>query len=239
MRYFVLIIFASTFFSCTKDSAVNGNGMLLTRVTTGSKTYESFQYNTDGQLSIYKYFGFCETSPMDEDNFMYENKRLKKLGMVTRSLYSSTTATCDPASGISSENLFEYNVSGQLVKIIRQNSFSELIYNSKDLVEKLVLNGGGLQSFYLFEYDSRGNITKQTDPQGTVTTYNYDDKFNPYYLIRHRPNLITAYNSSPNNVIRSTSGGYTFTRHFEYNRRGLPISVSESTASTIYQFEYR
>ena len=235
LAIFALILFA---LSCKKEGSLNGNGKLLARVTSNGKTYESFQYNSDKQLINYKYFGFCDTNPMDEDNFFYENKKLKKIESVTRSIYSSSTAICDPAMGMLSDASFEYNPQGQLIKIIRGSIFSELIYNSKGFVGKFVLNSGVLQSFYLFEYDARGNITKQTDPQGLITTYEYDDKLNPYYLNRHKPHLITAFNSSPNNVVKGTSGSNSYTRELQYNQDGLPTSVLESTNATVYKFEY-
>jgi RHS repeat protein len=240
MKYPLYIALLMLFISCKKEpGSINWNGKLLTRVSANGKTYETFQYNADKQLLKYKYFGFCDVNPTDEDNFFYENKKLKKVESVIRSMYSSSTAICDPATGISSDASFEYNSQGQLIKIFHGTSFSDLIYNGKGLIEKVALNGGGPQTFYLFEYDARGNVIKQTDPQGGVITYEYDNKLNPFYLIRHKPHVITAFNLSPNNVVKGTSGGNSFTRHIEYNQDGLPASVTESTNNTVYQFQYQ
>ena len=68
----------------------------------------------------------------------------------------------------------------------------------------------------------------------------YDAKKNPFYLVKMTPSIITAFNVSPNNVVKGLGNGTVFfTRQFTYNDNGLPATVVESTNGLTYTYHYK
>ncbi len=212
------------------------SGKKLTSVTVNNKPYYTFEFDKDLLVKENAYT-FCETNPTDEYTYEYSGGQISKLKTTLRSMYSSTYALCNPASGMKSEETFEYNKSGQLSRIVRLNSSTEFIYNAKGMVEQQLNINGANTSITKFEYDSKGNIISIKDPSGEVAHYEYDDKVNPYYIINQRPQWISAFNKSPNNVIKAT-GRYVFQRTFKYDAQGYPTEVLEDNNLT-YVYNYQ
>lgn len=235
----ILFLFALCL-ACKKDYldplAPGITGKKLTRVTVNNKPYYTFEYEKDLLVKENAYT-FCETNPTDEYTYEYAGAQISKLKTTMRSMYSSTLALCNPASGMKSEETFEYNKSGQLSRIIRLNSSTEFIYNAKGQIEQQLNINGTNTSITKFEYDAKGNIITITQPGGEVAHYEYDDKVNPYYIINQRPQWISAFNKSPNNVIKAT-GRYVFQRTFKYDAQGYPTEVLEDNNLTyVYKYE--
>jgi hypothetical protein len=89
-----------------------------------------------------------------------------------------------------------------------------------------------------YEYDSRGNIVKRVYDQfnfnqasSSVSTYEYDDKKNPYWGI-----WVFPWGGSINNVIKITEGSTTSVIRIKaYNALGYPTLVHESNG---FDYEY-
>lgn len=155
-----------------------------------------------------------------------------------RSYFSSTLAICDPLKGVQSEETFVYDEKGRISKVNRVGSVSEYIYNQAGFIERAIITGGTSSIVYQYEYDSRGNVIKETDPQGFFAEYEYDNKKNPFYYIKARPGTLTPFNLSPNNVTKRKAGSNYYVRKFEYNSEGYPSKVLENSNEThIYIYE--
>lgn len=161
----------------------------------------------------------------------------------TRSIFSSTSAHCDPEKGLNAIVAFEYDDDGLVSKIHYGYTYRTLTYDNVGRVVSSALYAAvddqyrslnELISEEEYGYDSRGNLVSVDGPDG-VTTYEYDDKPNPYYQIRHKPQFITPFNVSPNNVIRG-HGFNEFERTFTYHASGLP--ATESSGGLTYEFVY-
>ncbi len=224
--------------SCSKDAG-NATGMKLESVTMDGKTYERFSYDAKGRLENFDLFGHCTVSPMDEEKYSYDGDRLVKTLAISRSIYSSSTASCDPAGGLRTEKTYTYNSAGKIEKINLPNSSVQIYYNNAGLVERQLIDNNPAYT-YRYEYDARGNLVTYTDNQGGVTTYEYDNKKNPYYLVKLHPSIITAFNASPNNVVSGLGSGVVFfTRQFTYNSQDLPATVVESNIASVYTYNYK
>lgn len=235
MKCLTCLIVLSILSSCTKDK-VNLNGESLVRVTLNGKLQESYSYLSSGLLDYYKYYGSCTQNPMDEELYIYEGGHLKTIQTISRSHYSATTAQCDPTGGDVFHHAFNYDGTGKILTVVRSMSTATFIYNQQGFIEKQVLVYGSMQTETLYEYDSRGNMIKETSPGGNIIYYEYDDKPNPHYLGKHRPHLLTAFNISPNNVVKGT-GTTVFTRQLTYKANGLPATITDSNGAT-YTYEY-
>ena len=244
MKNLAIILLIAISFGCKKESAgPNGpsvQGKKLISITTNNKLNHSFQYEKD-LLVKENFFSFCETNPTEEFSYEYQNSKLSMIKTTSRMMYSSTAALCNPSLGLKAEEIFEYNNAGKIMKVTRKTesavgSTTEYFYNSKGLIEKEILLWGPNSLTTTFEYDSKGNLIKQIDPDGQIAYYEYDNKINPYYLINQRPAWISAFNKSPNNVIKAT-GRYNFTRTFKYDAEGYPTEVSEDNGFT-YKYNY-
>lgn len=222
--------------ACKKDEN-SQKTLLLKEVTLSGKINQSFEYDENSQLLKENFFGLCTSNPQDEYEYTYENKKLTKVGSVMRSYFSSTLAMCDPLKGVKSEETFVYDEKGRISKVNRANSVTEYFYNQQGFIERAIITGGASSIVYRYEHDSRGNVIKETDPQGFVAEYEFDNKKNPLYYIKSRPGTPTPFNLSPNNVIKRKAGS-NYVRKFEYNSEGYPSKVVEDNGETyVYIYE--
>jgi YD repeat-containing protein len=239
MKNIGLICLLVLLWACQKDGEKDVLGPLpqLQRVTQNGKVREAFKYE-NGNLVSERYFYVCETNPSDEVSYIYQNGVLKNDKQISRMHFSSTFAHCNPEMGERFSREYVYNAQGKLSLIKYPLHDIELVYNAQNRVEAIRFKEGERsQTLSTFRYDERGNIIEERDSRGQLTTYTYDNKHNPYYLMRQRPYLLNAFNGSPNNVI-SGKGAQEFTRRFQYNDLGLPISVEEISGE-ILRFEYQ
>ena len=239
MKNCIAILFV-IFFSigCNKEDGQNNSKVLLSRIMVNDKVYQSFEYNNMGQLVKEKFYGTCEQNPADEYMYLYKGSKIDTLRSVIRSIYSSTSAICNPAMGVQYLAVFEYDNQGRINKIIKGNNTTSFIYNTQGFIEKQIISGGGNNYVSTYKYDAKGNLTEQTDGQGNVTGYEYDSKRNPYYLIRQHPDIITAFVVSQNNVVKINFQGGSHIIKYEYNALNLPVKMFDSNGST-YQFVYQ
>ena len=231
MKKLILFAFVFCILACKKDSISTGAKIL--RVTVSGKTHQSFEYDEGKRLVSEKEYFSCTVSPENEYVYTYKDNRLEKVNSVLRSLYSSTAAMCDPTKGLQSEEVFSYDNSGRISKVIRPTSTTEYVYNQQGFLSKKLI-GAGTNNFYEYFYDPNGNVIKEIDPQGNVTEYEYDSAPNPFY--QHRPNTATPFTISPNNIIKG-KGASNFVRKFEY-KSNMPVKVLEDNGLT-YEYHYQ
>lgn len=237
MKIWIITVAAALFFSCTKESPDNRQRQLIS-LTINDALNESFEYNADGNLARESYYFSC-TKPADEFTYSYTGNRLDKIESITRSLYSSTASICGGAAGIHAVENFEYDNLQRIKKIVRDNSSTTYTYNNLGLVERAEITGGGYTVFSTYTYDSRNNLVEESGSQGQGTTrYEFDNKINPYYGIRSRPGIITAFNRSPNNVVKITGLTSSQTISYEYNAAGYPVKMFDTNGAT-YVYQYR
>lgn len=244
MKNLTLILLVAISLGCKKESTdpktPSTPGKKFTSLTLNNRPYITFEFQKD-LLVKENSFSFCETNPADEYSYEYAGGQLSKVKTTTRSIYSSMSALCNPALGLKGEEAYEYNTQGKIVRVTRKvdnvnGSVTEYTYNSKGLIERQTILGNQKSLITTYEYDSKGNLVKETDPDGLVAYYEYDDKVNPYYLINQRPAWVSAFNKSPNNVIKAT-GRYNFKRAFKYDADGYPTEVAEDNGFT-YKYNY-
>lgn len=221
---------------CSEESVNWNSNKQLVQITVNDVTDHSFEYER-GLLVKENSFNFCKDNPSDEFEYVYVNDRLSMIQSTMRGLYSNSGAICDPKLGIRFDEQFEYSDKNEIIKIVRASSYTTFAYNSKGLVEKQTMMGGPTALESTYEYDDNGNLVEETDSNGDITQYEYDDKINPYYRMNQRPGWISPFNKSPNNVIKA-SGKVNFQRTFQYDGEGFPVLVSEDNGLE-YKFMYR
>jgi hypothetical protein len=105
---------------------------------------------------------------------------------------------------------------------------------------------------YKYEYDQKGNIIAQesyryegtTQILGFRTTYEHDDKHNPYINL-----LVLPYSVNKNNITKHITTNHNLTPgtpvvttaltvYKSYNSAGLPVEVFEEGAGT-FVYEYK
>jgi hypothetical protein len=235
-----LVFFMLSVLCGCRNEAVENPGVQrkLYQIKSDGRISSTFEYTTSGLMREQNFHSACQSNPVEEWEYQYQNGKVSAVLTVSRSLYSSTAAVCDPTAGFRDEERFEYDTGGRISKIIRANSFSAWTYNSSGGVGKQTLHrpDGTVHHITLYRYDGRGNLVEEEE-NGLVTRYQYDNKVNPYYQINHRPGWISPWNRSPNNVVRAT-GRYNFERRITYDAQGFPVQVLEDNGMT-YIYEYR
>jgi hypothetical protein len=228
---FLLLI---AFLGCKKDKY--GSSHRLKEIRTANMVTQTFEYQ-NGLLTKENHYLFC-SSPVDEYLYIYQSDRLVEIHTTTKSHYSSLTAICNSAGGLESEEQYEYDSRGRVNRINRQVSYTLFTYNSRDLVEKMELftTAGTLVNSGTYVYDLRGNLVKETNFQGMESLYEYDNKLNPFHLMKQKPGWISAFNTSPNNVIRSTNAWGGFVRNIKSYWNDLPLQVEENGVEYTYVY---
>jgi YD repeat-containing protein len=234
----LLIVFIIIFFGCSKNAADNAKSARLQFVKAAGKIHQSFEYNSDNVLVKEAWFSHCENNPADEFFYIYNGIRLDTVKSTIRSLYSSTDLICDPTKGLHSYSAVEYDNQARISRITHENgTVITFQYNTQGFIEKRTTAGGGTAYTSTYARDGRGNIISETDTQGNTTRYQYDNKINPYYRIKKQTDIITAFNNSPNNVVRVESAGNIHEIRYEYNRADLPVKMVDNGMA--YEFEYQ
>jgi hypothetical protein len=224
-----------------KDTLLDPFAKLQT-IKQGNKLQQVFTYE-DGVLKSEKSFFVCETNPSEEIAYFYANGKVVGEKIISRLMFSSITAHCDPNLGLRSTNQYEYDDKGRLFRLKGEKSYTEFTYNAQNRVVKVTIFAPEPKVYGEYEYDSKGNLIKAKELDMT-TTYTYDDQRNPFFNIRQRPSLITAYNQSPNNVLSSKASNgpdgisHSFDRKItQYNEQGFPVKIEEDGQVYTYVYE--
>ena len=243
MKEALIILTFSLLIGC-KDTSVDQmlmDGNRLIEVKYNGKIDATFEYQ-DNKLTKENRFSFCD-NPSDEVFYEYQGEKLSQVRSISRSIYSNSSKICDPNSeGLRNTDILEYE-NNRIIRITRTLStaaISTFVYNSNGRVEKHISSdkSGKIYAETTYKYDFRGNLIEQNGQYGK-TIYEYDNKVNPYYLIRSQPNVISAFTTSPNNVIKA-SGASNFERRItEYNDKNLPLTIIENNGNIVLKYFYQ
>jgi hypothetical protein len=158
-------------------------------------------------------------------------------------------------SAFTGNYIFEYNSVGKLVSqknYFKKNSqfeytsMNSLEYEGDKIVKRNLHDSkNAITQFYTYEYDSKGNVTKEkyysflfiegTEPKLiSEVSFKYDDKNNPFKIYNDlgQPGLYT----NTNNIVETNSVLYedvpgidkfsTTKTTYEYNDKGFPTKVN-------------
>jgi hypothetical protein len=227
-------------FSCAYETIQKiPAGARLVQVKVNDRIEQSFEYNSDRLTKEFFFDTSCPNHPADQFLYIYRNDRLNKLEMTLHGFYSNSSVPCHSKAGVSYDEFFKYDETGRIIRISRKNSYSVFEHDADQRITKelLYLSNGTLKNWRTFSYDAKGNLILEIDSNGNKTEYEYDDKPNPFYTMTQRPQWISPFNKSPNNVIRAT-GYIKFERTLTYNAEGLPVEILE-TDGRVYVYGYR
>jgi hypothetical protein len=161
--------------SCANETIQKiSSGDKLVQVKVDGQTEQAFEYNKDKLTKEFFFDTACPNNTSDEFTYVYRNARIHKLEMTLGGFYSNSTLPCNSKTrGMSYKEIFRYDNTGRLLRIIRQNSYSTFEYNNQNLVTKelLYLSNGVLKSWKSYGYDSRGNLVQEIDSIGNKTEY--------------------------------------------------------------------
>ncbi|MEN8906678.1 MAG: fibronectin type III domain-containing protein, partial [Clostridiales bacterium] len=194
--------------------------------------------DVDGNISEYTY---------DEKGRLY--KAIDPLNNVkVVNIYDDQNRTIDQTMGDGTKNLFNYDDENKITTLTERNG-AEIVYkrdSENRIYETVYINGSEKSVFneknqttsftdkngntYFYEYDEKGNISKETDPLGNVSTYVYD-KNNRITSITNPNGSIYNYTyDSKGNMIKAID---PLNREIdmEYNTKGLPEKVTLANGS--------
>ncbi|MGB8490311.1 MAG: hypothetical protein WCE64_04580 [Bacteroidales bacterium] len=147
----------------------------------------------------------------------------------------------------------EYNGNGQLVRksyirpSVNTTNFVEFQYQNDRIIRATGYNNNSKSDYTDYNYDEKGNITKQTKyiissvgiaELSTTTEYEYDNMHNPYQSFQRLTTLGVFTN--PNNIVKETctlnfdvdpsiEKVQITENSYEYNDKGYPIKVNGVT----------
>nr|NCS29853.1 tandem-95 repeat protein [Microcystis aeruginosa F13-15] len=166
-----------------------------------------------------------ETNPEGEKlSYTYDSKGNKlsetdALGNVTRYNYNSNNDLLTTTDALGNVVTNSYDSRGNLLSITGlSNGTVTLNYNNNGLLTQLTTAEGTTK----YEYDLRGNITKEINPLGQETTYTYDGNGNRLTETRQ---------------VTTTNGIRTLVTKTEYDSKGNIIKVTDAEGNisqTIY-----
>jgi hypothetical protein len=243
MKKALIALTFSLLLSCKENSIdqILTDGNKLVEIKSNGKTNSTFEYQNNKLIKENNY-SFCD-NPSDELFYEYQGEKLIQVKSISRGIYSNSSKICDPNSeGIRNTDMIEYenNRITRITRTLSTASISTFFYNSNGQVNKHVTSdkSGKVYAETTYKYDLRGNLIEENGQYGK-TTYEYDNKVNPYYLIKSRLHSISAFSTSPNNVIKA-NGASNFERKInEYNDKDLPVKVVENNGNLVLEYFYQ
>jgi RHS repeat-associated protein len=128
---------------------------------------------------------------------------------------------------------YDYDAAGQIIRLINYNATGKVISRfdyTYDLAGNPV-SVNTLEGTYEYEYDSIGQLTKVTYPDGHSVSYTYDAAGNRIRIVENGDT--TAYTT--NNMNQYTDvGGVSYT----YDANGNLISKIEDGVTTTYEYDF-
>ncbi|SJZ49802.1 hypothetical protein [Sediminibacterium ginsengisoli] len=259
MRYLLSLtaVLAVFFSSCTKDAGpVTGGDFKgkLARVKSGTDISSEYFYNTAGQLV--HWISYVSTGVKSEDvTRTYSNNKLVREDRLMNYSSSLTTPQYD-----TSYTIFSYNNNGLLQKTDTYNrnghvSAASNSYNAQGqlITSELTPGSNGGVGFYIrasYTYDANGNVQTEEYYNGssaitpvtitTRTTYEYDNKANPY-----QHTWVMPFGVNRNNITKKTVKNFLLPGQPEnvslityqgYNADGFPLQHTENGA--VFTYEY-
>ena len=243
MKKTLIALTFSLLLSCKENSIdqILTDGNKLVEIKSNGKTNSTFEYQNNKLIKENGY-SFCN-NPSDELFYEYQGENLSQVRSISRGIYSNSSKICDPNSeGIRNTDMLEYenNRITRITRTLSTAAISTFFYNSNGRVEKHVTSdkSGKIYAETTYKYDFRGNLIEENSQYGK-TTYEYDNKVNPLYLIKSRLHSISAFSTSPNNVLKA-NGASNFERKItEYNDKDLPVTVIENNGNLVLKYIYQ
>lgn len=222
----------------TEDGITNGDGVgvIFTRDTEGRITHITdpsggqltYEYDANGHLQ------FFTNRVGDVTEFKYENA----------SFPNYLTEIVDPRgiSAIASE----YGEDGRLIG--QTDASGATISMGHDLVARTQTITDRLGNKTVYGYDLRGNVTRQTDAEGSTTTFEYwPNRDEEKFQIDHYGNVKSmAYDEDDNLLFETIGADLTddptapvtgYTTAYTYNDKGAPTAITDPNGRKT-TFEY-
>ena len=160
LLFFALLVWGG----CTHDGPARpAAGKRLVRISLDNRTESTYTYENE-RLSVHRYFGFCTETPADETFYTYDGQgRLASMTFKIGSIYSSTTAICDPARKMTTTRSFSHDAQGRIASFKSTSSEVFFRYDAAGHPAELTLkDANGLTKIATYHYDSRGNLVHST-----------------------------------------------------------------------------
>lgn len=230
--------------ACSSDNDSNAvvdptTKLKLKRTYNDSGSQTAFFYNEDGNIKQEIWSSATESTVK---SFYYNNGVLTKV-----------TATADPGEPTDDFTEINFTYEGNWIKQAIHYKNGILTLNATctytgSLLTAITLNRPNQEnSFLAIEYDASGNVTKQTNSEGSfdpiVSEYSgYDNKINPIYAAYPEAFAKLDSSHSKNNYTIATED-YSPNNYFtyEYNQQGYPtkmVHTMEGYAPFTTYFEY-
>jgi hypothetical protein len=196
-------------------------------------------YDAEGRIIRYDYY--FNGSRVEYVEYSYQSNAL-----TLRKVYD---IDLDGKFVLSGTDEMTYNSSHQLVSIKRDRLYMKneyaLTYDGnhvKKMAYSTQFNGGTTDySYYLYEYDAKGNVSKrtsysianETEIVNSITTYQYDEKVNPQAGFMD-PGVVIENEGNANNItgyVMKTENGQaiaTYEIAYTYNEQNLPLTRTET-----------
>ena len=264
MKNACIFLFATSMllFCCTKKTdnpaERDTNSLKLHKVLSGGKVVQEYDYNQDGLVTRQTFYGLG-TNKTGETIYIYDsNKKLVKTetfsdvssSIIAQHLvYGYAEHLYGPDERVRETRTFSKNGAAyELTSIIvpTYDAQGQVISTLQSSVDNKPAN------LYKYEYDQKGNIVSQelygfegsTPNLAFRTTYEHDDKNNPYVNL-----LVLPFSVNKNNITKHTTTNYNLTpgtpvvtsmktTYKSYNSAGFPVEVFEEGAGT-FVYEYK
>ncbi|WP_438448068.1 DUF6531 domain-containing protein [Gorillibacterium sp. sgz5001074] len=220
---------------------------LLSRITDGAGRFVEYKY-ADGMLMSY--------SDVEGHTLSYGYDSKSRLTHILDPLnvtkiinvYDDEDRTTFQTMADGTTNAFSYD-DAQLQSTLTQRNGIQIIYKRDQqyrIYERVYVNGTEKLTFndhnqvtsftdkkghtYHYEYDGNGNITKETNPLGEVTQYQYDGH-NQVVSIQYPDNSTYTYGYDAMGNLTTAMDALGRPVKMEYNEKGLPVKATNPDGS--------
>ncbi|OFY44196.1 MAG: hypothetical protein A2X18_00875 [Bacteroidetes bacterium GWF2_40_14] len=259
IKFFGLLVIVLTIItSCSKDFIVDSfksDNYSIRSIVADGRTNQKFIYNESGKITESQSFYFYNKYTYD-----INNRLTKQEIAVDQDIYSSlyhikSELMTSQNSTFTGYYIFEYNSAGKL--LTQKNFFNKngqfeytsmcsLEYQGDNIVKwNLYDNKNILTQFYTYEYDSKGNVTKEKyyslleSAEAKLvreSSFIYDDKNNPFKIYKDfgHPGIYSNTNNiiETNSILHEEVPGIdkfsTSRTTYKYNHKDYPISVNNA-----------
>ncbi len=259
LKFFSLLIIVFTLItSCSKDFTVDnskGDNYSIKSIFVDGKINQTFIYNASGKITETQSFYFYNKYTYDINNHLIKQEIAVDPDIYSSLYHIKSELMTSQNSTFTGYYVFEYNSAGKLQtkkNYFKKNgqfeytSMCSLEYKGDNIVKwNLYDNKNIITQFYTYEYDSKGNVTKEKyysllEGAGAKlvreSSFTYDDKNNPFKIYKDfgQPGIY----SNTNNIVETNSVLYvevpgidkfsTSKATYIYNHKGYPISVNNA-----------
>ena len=272
VSFLASFVFILLMFSCTKEDHIQNEYTILVNelgfsannehikfVSTNGRIGQTYFYDNTGKIVQTGSGVFCTRYIYDEND-----RLVKKESTTDRSIFSSTyPAPKTDYDVINNYSLYEYDKMGRLSKIenysnietrkeLELRSIQIFEYEGKNIVKvNLCDPTGHINQYYVYTYDSLGNITNEknyicmftglSNPElNYEIIYKYDNYKNPFQILNI---LAPVFYTGANNMIEMTTKWYisnprteTAKQTFEYNAKGYPVKMTYDGGVEEYEY---